>query len=133
MGALMPCNQKGYRVALLGRPVITGFGGGTEPPRNRGRKRKRGSNQITDLLADPEGNLWVQAETPDGPFWEVFSPEGALLGRVPDFPRGDRTVPYFRDDRILNVVPDSLGGETVHRLRYSRPGGREEDSSQPLW
>lgn len=78
---------------------------------------------IADFLADPAGNLWVQSETPDGPFWEVFDGDGILLGRVPDFPRGEQTTPYFRDRRILNVVSDSLGVETVHLYRYFRPGG----------
>jgi len=78
---------------------------------------------IADFLADPAGNLWVQSETPDGPFWEVFDGDGILLGRVPDFPRGEQTTPYFRDRRILNVLPDSLGVETVHLYRYFRPGG----------
>jgi len=79
---------------------------------------------IVDLLADPSGYLWVQAETQDGPYWEVFDEAGVLLGRVPDFPRGDRTAPYFSDGKILNVESDSLGVETVHLYRYSRTSGR---------
>ena len=37
--------QERYRVALWGRPVITGFGGGAEPPKDRGWERERVSNQ----------------------------------------------------------------------------------------
>jgi len=76
---------------------------------------------MVDLLADPQGRLWVQAETPDGRFWEVFDREGILIGRVPDFPRGDRTVPYIAGSRILNAVPDSLGVETVQLFRIDGP------------
>ena len=36
---------KGVQGRLVGRPVITGFGGGAEPPRDRGWERERVSNQ----------------------------------------------------------------------------------------
>jgi len=36
---------KGVRDRPWGRPVITGFGGGAEPPRDRGWERERVSNQ----------------------------------------------------------------------------------------
>jgi len=38
-------NQERYGVALSGRPVSTGFGGGAEPPKDRGWERERVSNQ----------------------------------------------------------------------------------------
>jgi len=41
--------QERYGVALWGRPVITGFGGGAEPPKDRGWERERVSNQQTAL------------------------------------------------------------------------------------
>ncbi len=86
---------------------------------------------IVDLLADPDGSLWVQARTPEGAFWEVFGPDGALRGRVPDFPRGERTVPYFGEGRILNIVPDSLGVETV-RVYELRIAGRAGVGMRPV-
>lgn len=76
---------------------------------------------IADLLSDPDGRLWVQAETPEGRYWEVFDRGGAILGRVPDFPRGERTVPQFRGNRIVNVAADSLGVDHVHLYRIIVP------------
>lgn len=74
---------------------------------------------VRDLLLDPSGRLWVEAITLDGPFWEVFDPPGILVGRVPPFPRGDRTAPSITDRHIVAVHTDSLGVElvTVYEIR----------------
>jgi hypothetical protein len=37
--------QERYGIALWGRPVSTGFGGGAEPPKDRGWERERAANQ----------------------------------------------------------------------------------------
>jgi hypothetical protein len=68
---------------------------------------------VRDLLLDSFGRLWVEAITLDGPYWEVFDPLGQLIGRIPTFPRSERTVPYFARDHIVAVATDSLDVQVV--------------------
>jgi hypothetical protein len=68
---------------------------------------------VHDMLLDSVGRLWVETETLDGAFWEVFDRGGILVGRVPVFPRGERTAPYITEDHIVAVATDSLGVESV--------------------
>ena len=68
---------------------------------------------VRNMLLAPDGRLWIEAITPDGAFWEVFDPSGRLVGRVPVFPQGDRTVPYFAERHIVAVSRDSLDVHTV--------------------
>lgn len=77
------------------------------------------------LLVDPDGNAWVAGATPldDGPTtWLVFSPDGALLGRV-ETPRGLEVLHVGRDE-LLGVVTDDFDVPYVrrHPLRGSDVG-----------
>ena len=55
----------------------------------------------------------MEAITLEGPFWEVFDVSGRLIGRIPVFPRGERTVPYITEDHLVAVVVDSLDVESL--------------------
>lgn len=73
---------------------------------------------IADLIVDTEGRFWVEVNQANGTEWEVFSPEGELLGTVEAHPRGDRAAPYFTDEYMVLVSTDSLDveGVDVYRL-----------------
>ena len=75
---------------------------------------------VRDLLLDAQGRLWVEAITPDGRYWEVFDPPGRLVARVPVFPRGEGTVPYFTERHIVAVSTDSLDVQTVTVYEFGR-------------
>lgn len=68
-----------------------------------------------DFLVDDRGRVWIpqpmHASSPDRPFeWEVFSPEGRVLGVVP-VERG--ALLAVRGDRTYGVATDSLGVPVV--------------------
>ena len=68
------------------------------------------------LLVDPDGNAWVAGASPldDGPTaWLVFSPDGALLGRV-ETPPGLEVLHVGRDE-LLGVVTDDFDVPYVRR------------------
>jgi hypothetical protein len=78
------------------------------------------------LLADLEGNLWVQEFrlSEEAPEWSVFDSEGRYLGLV-EIP-ADGTVTEIGSDYVLGVWRDELDTERVmkYELRKgaSRPG-----------
>ncbi len=73
---------------------------------------------IADLIIDTDGRFWVEVNLANGTAWEVFSPEGELLGTVEAHSRGDRAAPYFTHEYIVLVSTDSLDveGVDVYRL-----------------
>ena len=75
---------------------------------------------VRDMHLDPAGRLWVEAVTVDGPYWEVFAPPGILIGRIPVFPRSDRTVPYFAQRHVVAVSTDSLGVQLISVYEFLR-------------
>jgi hypothetical protein len=79
---------------------------------------------FADLMADPDGNLWVLDYSRPGEerrHWTVFSPEGRALGMV-ETPAGLRILEIGRD-YVLGVWQDDLDVEHVrmHRLDRERP------------
>ena len=83
---------------------------------------------FSNLLVDDEGYLWVREYLPpvvidegEIPRWFVFSPEGRLLGQVPNpkglhpsfSPVGTPVTPRIGADYILGFVRDELGVESV--------------------
>ena len=68
---------------------------------------------------DDAGRLWVEATTPDGHRFDVFGPDGALLGSVPA-PLRDEEIPWHvRGDRLYTVLTGEDGAQTVqvHAVR----------------
>lgn len=76
---------------------------------------------IVDFHLDWTGRLWVEAATPQGTVWEIFDPEGRLIGRLPAVPRADRVAPYFGPDHLGVVTRDSLDVQSVQVYRFG-PG-----------
>lgn len=93
-----------------------------------------------NFMAGPEGTLWVQRlQTPDEVMergsdfdiqdmgsadWDVFDPDGRLLGTVRMPPRFSPLL--FREDAIYGVLRDDLDVQYVARMRIDR-GGRAAD------
>ena len=78
-----------------------------------------------DLRADGRGNLWVMAAGPAGQrdHWDVFDPEGRLLGAVPaPFTEIQRT--FWTADHVYVVEEDPTSGlaeVVVYRIDRSIP------------
>ena len=82
---------------------------------------------FSDLVAAPDGHLWVRPSVPEGyegAAFDLFDPEGRYLGRVP-FPAGLNRFPppVVRGDALYGVRRDSLDVPYVVRVRIRR-GGR---------
>lgn len=91
-----------------------------------GRAALQGSaSQIPDYMPywntfflDSVGRLWVERYRPPGTpadtlhMWEIYGPDGALLGVLP-LPLSGRVTPSVRNDRVAGVVEDDLGVQYV--------------------
>lgn len=76
---------------------------------------------VEDLFFDRSGRLWVEAVRADGPRWDVFDPEGRLVGEMEVPPRVDRVPAYVGGGRVAVVA---AGGLDVERVRvYEIEGG----------
>ena len=74
---------------------------------------------IEDLFIAPDGRLWVEVIRTGGNRWEVFDPEGRLLGGAAAPPRRDNVVPAFGpSDYLLTVRRDSLDLDHVDVWRF---------------
>jgi hypothetical protein len=76
---------------------------------------------FADLMADPDGNLWVLAYNRPGDerrSWTVFAPEGRALGTV-ETPPGLRIM-EIGADYVLGVWRDDLDVEHVRMYRLDR-------------
>lgn len=67
--------------------------------------RRQFKGAFKNLLLDTTGRLW--AEVWDGPetVWEVFSPEGRLIARLPGFTYSERVAPDIRGNALAWVEP----------------------------
>jgi hypothetical protein len=76
------------------------------------------------LIPDRQGRLWVLREG-EGSAWlfDVFGPDGGFLGSTL-LPVAPETLPppVILEDGVLLVTADSLGVQSVSRLRISREG-----------
>jgi hypothetical protein len=70
-------------------------------------------------MFDEEGRMWVEAAEESGFVWEVFAPDGRLLGRMEAPPRAEGIPPYVRDGRLYQVEVDEMDvpGVGVYRVR----------------
>jgi len=68
---------------------------------------------------DDAGRLWVEATTPGGYRFDVFAPDGALLGSSPAPPRDEDIPWHVRGGRLYTVLTDEDGAQTVrvHAVR----------------
>lgn len=77
---------------------------------------------IRNLFVAPDGRLWVEVLRIGGNRWEVFGPDGVLLGTVPSRDRSWSRPPAFGPDRLLAIVrQDSLELDHVEIYRVVEP------------
>ncbi len=77
---------------------------------------------IDDVVFDDQGRTWierVQLDSSDEERFDVFNPEGELLGMVVTPTRAWSARPFIRGDRIYLVTADSLDVQSVHVLQFS--------------
>lgn len=75
----------------------------------------------TGVVVDQSGNLWVLLPGPqsEGDSWDVFDPEGRLLGKVAaPFAATYRT--YWGADRVYQVTEDEAGLPVIRIYRIDR-------------
>lgn len=68
---------------------------------------------LRSFFFDPVGRMWAEIYTRTGFAYDVFDPEGRLIGTVPLPPRDARVEPYVRGDRMVLVEQDSLDVQYV--------------------
>jgi hypothetical protein len=81
---------------------------------------------IDDVVFDDQGRIWierVQLDSSDEERFDVFSPDGELLGMVVTPTRARSARPFVRGDRIYLVTADSLDVQSVHVLQFSPEAG----------
>ena len=77
---------------------------------------------INQIDIAPDGRLWVDVFGAAGNRWEVFDPEGRLLGSVPLVAWKEYSVPAFGTDHMLTIRQDSLELDHVDVWRIDRGG-----------
>ena len=92
-------------------------GASCEPPRPVRPATKPFINKISIA---PDGRLWVEAFGAAGNRWDVFDPEGRLLGSVPLVEWKEYSVPAFGTDHLLAIRQDSLELDHVDVWRIER-------------
>ena len=79
---------------------------------------------IGGMHVAPDGKLWIRVIRTAGDRWEVFDPDGRLLGSVSTpLPRSalkDRVVPSFGPDHLVTIRQDSLDLDHVEVWRLER-------------
>lgn len=92
-------------------------GASCEPPRPVRPDTKPFIHQIRIAR---DGRLWVEAFGAARNRWDVFDPEGRLLGSVPLVEWKEQSVPAFGTDHMLTVRQDSLELDHVDVWRIER-------------
>ena len=87
-------------------------------PRRPGRPEAK--SFIQSLFIAPDGKLWVEVIRTAGNRWELFDPEGRLLGAVPAPPRKEDAAPAFSADHLITIRQDSLDLDHVDVWRIER-------------
>ena len=81
---------------------------------------------VERIVADADGNLWVETGTPSGSLWDVFDPDGRHLRTVSiDLPLYPYVAPVIRGNDLWAVVTDEFDVGYVIRARIVEvgPGG----------
>ncbi len=75
---------------------------------------------IRTFFIAPDSRIWVEAMRAEGNRWEVFDPEGRLLGSMPAREFRENSVPAFGPDHVLTIRQDSLELDHVDVWRIER-------------
>ena len=73
---------------------------------------------MVQIYMDHLGRMWIEAERPEGRIWEIFDPEGRLIGWMPAIASIDRAAPYFGQDLLAVVAQDTLEIPIVEVYRF---------------
>lgn len=76
---------------------------------------------IQSLHFDAAARLWVETRSPSSLRWDVFDPEGRLVGSAPAPERVEEVAPFIGEERMALVARDSLGVERVRVYAIERP------------
>ena len=79
---------------------------------------------IGGMHVAPDGKLWVRVIRTAGDRWEVFDPDGRLLGSVPTPALKERVVASFGFDHLLTIRQDSLDLDHVDIWRFEAGAAR---------
>jgi hypothetical protein len=98
------------------REYVEEYGaGGCEP---RLPNRPDSKPPLAEIFMDHLGRMWVEAARPEGRVWEIFDPEGRLIGTMPVIPDIERAAPFFGDSLLALVAQDTLEVPTVEVYRF---------------
>ena len=113
----VPVTEEEWEAGLTEyRDYVDEYGaGGCEP---RSPDRPQFKPLMAEIFIDYVGRMWVEAERPEGRTWEIFDPEGRLIGRMPAIASIDRAAPYFGQDLLAVVSQDSLEIPIVEVYRF---------------
>lgn len=75
---------------------------------------------IAQIFIAADGKLWVEVVRTAGNRWEVFDPEGRLLGSVAVPEQKERAVPAFGPETMVTIRQDSLELDHVDVWRIER-------------
>jgi len=81
----------------------------------------------TSIVSDGDGNFWVIRPGPksDGDVFDVFTPDGVLLGAVPA-PFHSVYRAFWTRDRVYSIEEDEATGlQSIKVYRIERPPRRE--------
>jgi sugar lactone lactonase YvrE len=70
---------------------------------------------------DGAGRLWGEGAGRSGLRWDVFDPEGRLVGSAPAPERAEEVAPFIGEERMALVARDSLEVERVRVYAIHRP------------
>lgn len=76
---------------------------------------------VERVFYDDVGQLWVEVHEVNGRSYDVFSPEGRLVGSVTGLPESGGVEPSVVGNRMAIVVPDENGVHTVRVYRFGVP------------
>ena len=79
---------------------------------------------IGGMHVAPDGKLWVRVIRTAGDRWEVFDPDGRLLGSVPTPALKERVVASFGIDHLVTIRQDSLDLDHVDVWRFEAGAAR---------
>ena len=81
------------------------------------------------MLVDSEGNLWVRryAYFSTAGTWDLFDPEGQLLGEV--LTPGNFRPNVITSQEMLGIARDELGVERIQKFEIIKPGEPRADGS----
>ena len=113
----VPVTEEEWEAGLADyRDYVAEYGAGGCDPRSPDRPDRK--PPMAQLYLDHLGRMWIETERPEGRIWEIFDPDGRLIGRMPAIIGIERAAPYFAQDLLAVVSQDSLEIPIVEVYRF---------------